>query len=342
VALAPLWQRARDGSVSLWGGTAVGSGRVGARAAWVRSSLAQSLGEAEYEPDDLDLFYGGAFAEARAGGGALEGALDAEIADGEIRLLPRAAWRRRATPRLEWAAAAGALSATALGEAERVSDPGPLPAVERPAAWAGQLGLRYDNAPSAAAAGRMDLPPGAFAARRLRLALSLVAWSARDVVFPSYGLFARDVLLGPAITADVDGASLVGSAEWAPAAWAQVGASGYAAARTLPAQIAMAAPDWRAVLWAGPRLLLFSGSLELRLAAELDCFGERLAPDAVLPAAVRPGARLVLGLGNAWLVLRMSDLDDARHPLPGTRFDGERLLSPGRVFRFYGEWRFLD
>ena len=342
LVLQPLWQRSSDLSVGVWGGATVGGGRFGARAAWLRERLAQSLGDAAYAPADLDIAYAGLFADGRAWGGTVSAALDAEFAESQARLLPRVTWERRASRELAWAASAGALSGTALGEPERVLAVEALPAVERPAAWVAQLGLRYDTGAPAREAPKIDGAPGEFIPGRLRGSLAAIAWSARDAVFPAYGLFARDVLLNPAVTADVDGVSLVGSLEWAPTAWAQLGATGYAAGRTLPAQTAMAAPDWRALVWGGPRLRLFSGGLELWLAVEADCVGQRLAPGEVLPAIVRPGARLTLGLGDAWFILRATDLDDGKHPLPGTRFDGEPLRSPGRLWRLYGEWRFLD
>jgi hypothetical protein len=348
----PLSRVARDGSLAGWLGARLGEWRIGARGTWVGERLRDTLGAATYAPPDLNLWWGGAFAEGTALGGSLAAGLDVESAAGRQRLLPRLAWER---PAERWRvfASAGAVSATALGEAERVLGENELPVVERPRGVIGQAGARFDSQPeadlgpasgtaAALAASILPAPPGSFAPGRLRLSLSLVGWSASHAVFPAFGLLARDILLGPAVTADVQGAALVGDVDWAPTRWARLGASGYGAGRSLPGGIAMAAPDYRLLVWAGPRLTLFAGSLELWLAGEADILGQRPAGDEVLPALVRPGARLALGLGDAWLVGRVTDLDGKQHPLPGRRFDGERLLSPGRVFRLYGEWRFLD
>jgi hypothetical protein len=255
---------------------------------------------------------------------------------------PAASWTGGGSPTLRYFAAAGALGSPQIAEAGRVSEP-PVSDVLDLSGVAAQVGVlfgstRADSIPvSDAVIDPGLLPEGAWAGR-----IALAGWTLDGYAHPAYGLFARDVLVGEAVLGDADGIALVGRVDGAPLGWLAVGAIGYASARQLPPQIDVAAPDYRALLWAGPRLRLFSRSLELALRFEADVVGPRAARDEELPGFVRPGARAVLGIGPAWLSLSASDLDDARHPLPGRRFDGDRLLSPGRILRFRAEWRFFD
>ena len=169
-----------------------------------------------------------------------------------------------------------------------------------------------------------------------------MGWTLDDQLFQSFGLFARDVLEGETVIANAKGAALVGALEWWPERWLTVGGNGFAVAREIPVGVAVATPDYRWIGWAGPRMHLFQGSLDVQLLGELDVVGPRAASDENLPAFVRPGARAVLGFGSAWVIVRGVDLDDGRHPLPGRRVTGERLLTPGREIRASLEWRFRN
>jgi hypothetical protein len=184
--------------------------------------------------------------------------------------------------------------------------------------------------------------PGPYPSSPFSARASLVGWKLSDQLFQPFGLFARDVLEGETVIADAKGAAVVGGFEWWPKHWLTVGGNGFAVAREIPAGVAVSTPDYRWIGWAGPRLQLFKGSLDMQILGELDVVGPRSAPDENFPAFVRPGVRAVLGFGDAWVVVRGVDLDDARHPLPGRSATGDRLYSPGREIRASLEWRFRN
>lgn len=340
--VATLGQVARELSGAAWLGRMWHGWRVGATGGWARQRLRQDRDGVHYGPGDLDVGWGGGFAEGRVAGGRARAEFLFESAAGRSRWLPRASWESEGDAAIGFFVGASGVSVPALSQVDAAEAPSARLPVERPHGWTGEAGIHVLRGGDETRALRAPGAPGLAIPGRLEARLGVLAWTLDDVTFPSFGFLAREILEGPFSVADVQGVAAFGLASWTPARWAELGLSAYGAGRTVPVSTDIAAPDARALLWAGPRVRLFSGSLDIAFRGELDLVGPRAAADEVLPALVRPGARIVVGLGNAWVVLRGSDLDDGRHPLPGRRFDGERLLSPGRVLRVYGEWRFSD
>jgi len=342
--IEPLVLRGRDTQASAWLGVARGGWRLGARGGWWRERVRRSLGAAAYTPDDIEGWRGGGFLEGRAGGGSLALGVDGERAAGRTTVAPRLAWTRAVGGRATLDVRASRTSAPTLAETG-ATDPsaGPERFVTR--GWTAQAGVRVGDpahASSAEDTSAVRSVPGRVPGTPFSGSLSLVGWSLRDVSFLGFGLLARDILEGETVLADADGGAVVATVEWWPRRWVTIGGNGYAAARQSPAGVALAAPDYRWTAWAGPRARLFQGSLDLMLLGELDVVGPRAAADENLPAIARPCARLVLGFGDAWVVVRGIDLDDVKHPLPGRDVTGERLRSPGREIRATLEWRFRN
>lgn len=342
--LERLLQKGTESSGGLWAGLTRGAWRLGARAGWSRERLRRALGIAAYDPPILEPWRVGLFVQGEMAGGRLDAGVDAEHLPGETRILPRASWLRSAGERWTIDARAGAASAPQLVETGAL-DPLGVPDRVTAHGWVGQLGLRYGDPERELAMGdttSVRASPGSPPQTALSGRVALVGWTLQDVPFPDYGIFARDIVTGGTVISDVNGGAILAMGEWWPAHWATVGASGYAAARETPANASAAAPEYRWIGWAGPHVTLFKGSLDLLLLGELDAIGPRLAIDEDLPSIGRPGARLVLGFGDAWIIIRGIDLDDKHHPLPGRRFDGGRLLSSGREIRATLEWRFRN
>ena len=237
---------------------------------------------------------------------------------------------------------AGLTRRARIAEAGKLSDSTEPPYTETTTAATGVIGVRWSRrgevAPRVTPSSALAALPGGF----VRADLAIVAWNAQDALFPTYSLFGREVLEGIAVTADVEGAAAVARAEWAPLRGVEVGGAGYAAARQVPTGVASGVPDYRAVLWAGPRFALFRSSVEVLVRIEADRLGPRPTTSGSLPPLWRLGGRASVGFGDAWLVLRAVDLAGAEAPLPGDGPDNVPLVSPGTQWRLYGEWRLLD
>jgi hypothetical protein len=232
---------------------------------------------------------------------------------------------------------------TRIAEAGKLTDPLDGPFVERSTGASGVLGIRWRRGGAPAEPPSPSRPSVPSVGGTVHADVAVVGWTVEGALFPSYGLFARDVLEGPALTADVQGGALVGRLAWAPISGVELGATGYAAAREVPAVVASGVPDYRALLWAGPRLPLFRSSVEFLLRLEADRVGPRPAGGgASLEAFWRLGGRAALGFGDAWLVFRVVDLAGGEAPLPGIGRDGVPLATPETEWRLYGEWRLLD
>jgi hypothetical protein len=294
-----------------------------------------------YNPDDLDIFAVTLETRARGSTGRWHAVVTVENSSGVSSVMPKLAWRGGGL-HTGFYASAGGVRATALAEAGKLGAPGDGPMVERPNGWIGVLGFRH--ARGGPQDERIEEPvhmKAVLAGGEFRLQLSATAWTLDGVLYPAFGLFGRTILESPAIHADVDGGALTGRLEWAPILGLELGFSGYAAAREVPQGAVSAAPDYRALLVVGPRFRLFSSTLEIAIQFEADHLGPRVAAGGELPPITRLGGRLIFNLGDAWLVIRATDLDDSKYPLPGS-IDGVSLRSPGRQIRLYGEWRLLD
>jgi hypothetical protein len=351
-----LRRKANQYAASVWGGSRRTGWEYGAMLSWTRQAVTIGLREripnpvpqpptivetTVYDPDDLDVFALTLEARARGSSGSWHAAVTVEEASGVTSVMPRLGWRGggRSTG---FYANAGGMRATTLAEAGKLGDPLEGAEVERPNGWIGVLGFRHvQGGPHDE---RIEEPvqmKAALGGGELRLQLSATAWTLEEVLFPAYGLFARTILEEPAVTANVDGGALTGRIEWAPLLGLELGFTGYAAAREVPTGAASAAPDYRAMLVLGPRFRLFASTLEVAIQLEADHIGPRVAADGELSAITRLGGRLILNLGDAWLVIRGTDLDDSKYLLPGSG-NGGSLRSPGRQIRLYGEWRLLD
>ena len=339
-----LLQKTRENSA----GVVVGVRRAGWTAelhgGWSRERLRRTLGFEGYAPDDVEAWRGGPAVAGTAFGGKLDAGVTVENAEHRTLVLPALSWLRDLGSRVRIDAHAAGVSAPIHVETGAL-DPSANPESLVTRGWSGSVGVRYGDPEaelsledtSSVRAAPAPRPSRAFSAR-----LTLVAWDVKDQPFGAFGLFARDVLTGETVVANARGAAMVAAFEWWPKTWAQVGGSGYATGREIPVGVAVADPDYRWIAWAGPRTTLFKGSLEVQILGELDVVGPRAASDENLPAFVRPGARAVLGFGDAWVVVRGIDLDDVRHPLPGRNALGDRLLSSGREIRASLEWRFRN
>lgn len=339
-----LVQKTRENSA----GVIVGARRSGwtgeLRGGWSTERLRRTIGLGGYSPSDVEVWSGGAFVTGSAGGGLVRGGLDVENALGHTRVLPGVSWIRDLRQRLRLDVRASGASAPVhveTGALDVASSPESLTTH----GWTGQIGLCYGDPEaelSTEDTSSVRAAPGPRPSSPLSARVALVGWTLDDQLFQPFGLFARDLLVGETVIANAKGGAIVGAFEWWPKTWATVGGNGFAVAREIPIGVPVATPDYRWIGWAGPRMHLFQGSLDVQLLGELDVIGPRAAPDEDLPAFVRPGARAVLGFGSAWVIVRGVDLDDARHELPGRRVTGERLLTPGREIRASLEWRFRN
>jgi hypothetical protein len=342
--LAVLLQKTRENSAGLGLGMQKDGWTFEVRGGWSKERLQRTLGVDGYAPPDVEVWSGGPFVTGTAGGGLVKGGLEFEQALGQTRVLPSASWLRDLGERLRIDARASGASAPVHVETGAL-DPTSSPESLTTRGWTGEIGLRYgdpaaelspeDTSSVRAAPG--PVPSSPFSAR-----VALVGWKLDDQLFQPFALFARDLLEGETVIANAKGGAIVGAFEWWPQHWLTLGGNGFAVAREIPAGAPVATPDYRWIGWAGPRMMLFKGSLDVQILGELDVVGPRAAPDENLPAFVRPGARAVLGFGSAWVVVRGVDLDGVQHPLPGRRVSGERLLSPGREIRASLEWRFRN
>jgi hypothetical protein len=330
-------------AATVWGGRRFASWEYGATIAWTRQVVRHYLDAVKiYNPPDLDVWAVTLESRVRGWLGHWHGAVTVEHAAAVTSVMPQLEWRSGGGLRSGLYVSAGGVRATALAEAGKLGDPTEGPLLERPNGWIGVVGLRHRRGGAdQEATGEPSLMQAALVGGELRLQLAATGWSLYEVLFPAYGLFGRTVLEDPAINADVDGAALTGRIEWAPILGLEVGFSGYAAARQVPRGAASAAPDYRALLVLGPRFRLFSSTVEIAIQGEVDYMGERVAPDVVLSPIARLGGRLIVNFGDAWLVIRGTDLDDSTYDLPGT-VGGFPLRSAGRQIRLYGEWRLLD
>lgn len=339
-----LLQKTRENSAGVVAGIRRGGWTAELHGGWSRERLRRTLGLQGDAPEDVEAWRGGPAVGGTAWGGRLDAGLTVERAQGRTLTLPAFSWLRDLGTRLRVDARAANVTAPIHVETGAL-DPAANPESLVTRGWSGSVGIRYGDPEvelaiedtSSVRAAPAPRPSRPFAGR-----LALVGWDVRDEAFAAFGLFARDVLTGETVIANAKGAAVVGAFEWWPKVWLQIGGSGYASARETPVGVAVANPDYRWITWAGPRLTLFSGSLDVQILGELDVVGPRAASDANLPAFVRPGARAVLGFGDAWVVIRGVDLDDVRHPLPGRNAFGDRLLSSGREIRASLEWRFRN
>ncbi|HKA23834.1 MAG TPA: hypothetical protein VKF80_02505 [Candidatus Eisenbacteria bacterium] len=339
-----LLQKTRENSAGVVVGTRRGAWTGELQGGWWKERLRRSIGVQGFAPADVEVWRGGASARGPWAGGHLEGGVGLENALGGWRALPSASWLKDVGQGLRLDLRASAASAPIHVEG------GALDASAHPESvvtrgWTASIGVRYADpevelSPGDTASVRSA--PGPRPSRPFSGRLALVGWTLTDQPFDAFALFARDLLDGETVIANAKGAALVGAFEWWPREWITLGGNGYAAAREIPAGVAVPTPDYRWIGWAGPRVMLFRGSLDLQILGELEVVGPRAASDENFPTFVRPGARAVLGFGSAWIVVRGVDLDDVRHPLPGRSAGGERLLSPGREIRAFLEWRFRN
>jgi uncharacterized membrane protein len=339
----PLTRLAGDLWVRAFAGTAAGAWRLTGEAGYGEQRVEHRLSDTtRYAPPHLDEWSLLVAMEGRVLGGETRLALEAQEAASQGLILPALDWSRALGAGTRLWLGAGVARRSRIAEAGKLADPLTGPDVERTTGATGTLGLRWGRRwaeEAAATPSRSTVPlPGGTA----RAELGLVAWSIEGAVFPAYALFGREILEGFATVADVEGAAAVGRVEWAPLAGAEAGAAGFGALREVPAGVASGVPDYRVLLWAGPRVHLFHSSVEFHLRAEADRIGPRPLASGSLPAYWRVGGRASLGFGDAWLVLRAVDLVGAEEPMPGEGPDNVPLTSPPTQWRLYGEWRLLD
>ncbi len=339
----PLERLAGDSWARLFGGAAAGAWRLSAEGGWSRQRVEHRLSDTtRYAPPTLDVWSLSGAAEWTLLGGNTRLTAEAQEAAGSVAVLPGLDWTRAVSASTRLWLGAGASRRARVAEAGKLTDSSEPPFRETTTAASAVAAVRWERraaslpVPSPSSTG---VPlPGGF----VRADLAAVAWRASGALFPAYALFAREVLEGTAVAADVDGAAAIARLDWAPLSSLELGGTGYAAARELPEGVASGVPDYRLLLWAGPRLVLFHRSVEIALRVEADRLGPRPTAGGSLPALWRVGGRLSLGFGDAWLVLRAVDLVGAEAPLPGDGPDGVPLTSPERQWRLYGEWRLLD
>ena len=342
--LEPLRRLSNECWIQAHASASRGDWTLGGEILWRRERVEYRLSDTtRYAPAPLEEAALSGRAERPLFGGHARVSLALDRAGGSTALLPTADWTRGLGEDWRLWLGAGAVRRSRVAEAGKLVDSFGGPTIERSTGASGVVGVRWRRGAAAATASTPAHPGTASRGGFVHADLALVAWTIEGALFPSYGLFARDVLEGTAVTAEVQGASLVANLAWAPLTGLEVGGTGYAAGREVPEAAASGVPDYRVLLWAGPRLSLFRSSVEFQLRAEADRIGPRPAGGGgSLESFWRLGGRAALGFGDAWLVFRVIDLAGAEAALPGVGRDGVPLTTPGTQWRLYGEWRLLD